>query len=56
MPEIDKDLQKEALKEALTEWLDKQFSAFGKWALRSILAVAFTTLMYLYLMTQGWHK
>lgn len=53
---IDKDIQKEALKEALSEWLDKQFSAFGKWALRSILAIAFTVLVYAYLTSQGWHK
>ncbi|QFP93687.1 hypothetical protein [Ralstonia phage P-PSG-11-1] len=56
MPNIDKDVQKEVLKEALTEWLDKQFASFGKWAMRSVLAAAFSALMYLYLTSQGWHK
>lgn len=53
---IDKDVQKEALKEALTEWLDKQFASFGKWALRSIAATAFAIVIYFYLNTPGLHK
>lgn len=56
MPNIDKDVQKEAVKEALQEWLDKQFSIFGKWTLSGLLAVAFAGAIYLWLAAHGWAK
>ncbi|MFZ6767526.1 hypothetical protein ACO0LM_10605 [Undibacterium sp. Di26W] len=56
----DKDLQrlaeKEAIKEALQEWLDKQFALFGKWTLAGLAAAGLAGLVYLALMGQGWHK
>lgn len=56
MPNIDKDVQKAALKEALREWLDEQFAAFGKWALRSLVALAFAAIVYLYITSHGWKQ
>lgn len=46
--------QKQAIKEALEEWLDKQFTAFGKWSLKGIVAIALAGLVYLWAMTHGW--
>ena len=33
MPELENEAQKEVIKEAISEWLDKQFSTLGKWTL-----------------------
>lgn len=46
---------KEALKEALKEWLDAQFATFGKWSFASFMAVVFSGIMYLALHALGWH-
>lgn len=56
MEENDKKLEKEVIKEALQEWLDKQFAAFGKWTAMGLLALAFAGCVYLGLIGQGWHK
>ena len=40
MQEISPDVLKTAVKEALSEWLDKQFSKFGKWGLAALLSIA----------------
>lgn len=56
MPEIDKQTEKEAIKEALQEWLDKQFALFGKWSLAGLFAAGLAGLVYLALLGQGWHK
>lgn len=47
---------KEIVKEALEEWLDKKFAQFGKWTLGGLSALAFAGLVYLALAGQGWHK
>ena len=56
MPNIDKDVQKEAVKEALQVWLDKQFMQFGKWTLSGLFAAAFAGAVYLWLVSHGWTK
>lgn len=56
MPEIDKNIQKEAVKEALQEWLDKQFATLGRWTFRGICAMGFAGLVYVWLTSSGWHK
>lgn len=56
MPDIDKAVQKEAVKEALQEWLDKQFAVLGKWTLGGLLSMGFAVLVYLYLSQNGWAK
>jgi hypothetical protein len=56
MPEIDKDTQKEIFKEAITEWLDKQFATLGKWTLGGACSAGLAALTYWVLSSQGWHK
>lgn len=48
------EAMKAAVKEALKEWLDAKFTAFGKWALASIAAVALAALVYFILSAHGW--
>ena len=50
------EVDKQIIKEAIQEWLDKQFAAFGKWSLVGILTMAMVGLFYLWLSAQGWHK
>lgn len=45
---------KEALKEALHEWLDQKFMQFGKWSFWGLMALSFGALIYVILRTQGW--
>ena len=56
----EKDLRnladKEAIKEALSEWLDKQWAEFGKWTFKGLLLMAFAGCVYLGLISQGYHK
>jgi len=56
MPDIDKNIQKEAVKEALQEWMDKQFATLGKWTFGGMASVAFAVMVYLYLAQHGWSK
>ena len=53
MSEEELRLHKEAVKEALQEWLDKQFAMFGKWTLTGLLAAAFVGAVYLWLASKG---
>jgi hypothetical protein len=50
------DQEKEIMKEAIEEWLDKQFAKFGKWSLATLLAGAIVWLFYGFLSIQGFHK
>ncbi len=54
MPEINasKEEQKKILKEALQEWLDAKYAAFGRWAFRSLVAMGIATLGYFYFLTK----
>lgn len=45
---------KEALKEALHEWLDQKFMLFGKWSAAGFACLVFGALIYVILKTQGW--
>jgi hypothetical protein len=56
MPQIDQEIQKQAVKEALQEWLDKQFATLGKWTAGGLLSMAFAVLVYRYLSQHGWSK
>lgn len=53
---LDKETQKQALKEAIQEWMDAQFAAFGRWTFYGLLAVAFAGCVYLAMKGQGWSK
>jgi hypothetical protein len=53
----DKDaLDKAIVKEAIQEWLDKQFASFGKWSLTGIACALAAWLFYAWLSAHGWHK
>lgn len=60
MSDLDKEEQKELIKaafrEAAMEWLDQQFSTFGKWTLAGIASALCVAALYLILSVNGWHK
>lgn len=47
---------KEAVKEALKEWLDEQFARVGRWTVHGIVAAALVALVYFILMHNGWRQ
>lgn len=47
---------KRVIKEAIREWLDEKFAAFGKWTLAGFLSLVTVALLYLVLWQNGWHK
>lgn len=53
---MNSDETKEALKEALHEWLDEKYAAFGRWSLHGLLAAALVGCMWLVVVGNGWHK
>lgn len=56
MPDIDDNTKKELIKEAISEWLDKQFATFGKWSLAAVASGVLAALGYWILTSNGWHK
>ena len=53
--DFDREQQKEIVKEAIREWLDEKYSAFGKWTVHGLAAASLCALVYL-LSTHGWLK
>jgi hypothetical protein len=47
---------KEALKEALKEWMDDKFASFGKWTAGALAAMALTAIVYGLITIAGYHK
>lgn len=47
---------KDALKEAMKEWLDEKFASFGKWSLTAMAAVALSWVIYGLISVNGFHK
>jgi hypothetical protein len=45
---------KDAMKEAIHEWLDEKFSQFGKWSLATISALTLAAILWFVLTTHGW--
>jgi hypothetical protein len=45
---------KDAVKEALKEWLDDKFLMVGRWTVNGILAAGLVALVYAILIHQGW--
>jgi len=57
MPDdLSSDREKEIMKEAIEEWLDKQFAKFGKWSMTGIFLAMMAWGFYGWLNFQGWHK
>jgi len=53
MPNMDKDVLKDAIKEGLREWLEEKFAQFGRWTLSGLMAAALAGMVYLALKGQG---
>lgn len=51
--DLDREEQKAAIKEAISEWLDVQFAVVGRWTVNGILAAAVAGLFYAWLVTKG---
>lgn len=51
---VEDEKIKEALKQALKEWLDEKFAAFGRWTFKGILAAMIFAAAYFFLITHGW--
>jgi hypothetical protein len=47
---------KDALKQALKEWLDDKFAQFGRWSFGAICAAGLGALTYFILQMNGWHR
>jgi hypothetical protein len=57
MPTIDDDEEKKKIiKEAIDEWLNKQFSVFGRWTFYGILSSGLGALAYIAFTHNGWIK
>lgn len=48
--------EKDALKEALKEWLDEKAASFGWFSIKTFGAVALMAMVYFIIQTQGWHR
>lgn len=48
------EVMKRVMKEALKEWLDSKFAAFGKWSLSTLAALALAALVWFILRMNGW--
>lgn len=53
MGQLTKEEAKAAMKEALNEWLDKQWASLGKWTFGGIASAGLSALAYLYFKTHG---
>lgn len=64
MPTIDeqqireavKAVAKDAAKEAMAEFLNAKFAAFGKWSLAGIGAMFLVAIIYFVALMNGWHR
>lgn len=50
----EEEKKKQIIKEALKEWLDEKFLAFGRWSAISFAALALYAVIYFILKTNGW--
>ena len=55
MGDFDRDEQKEIVKEAIREWLDEKYAAFGKWTFHGLVASVLGFAAY-WLAGHGWIK
>lgn len=53
---MSKNEHKEAVKEALKEWLDEKFIELGKWSFGALFALILATMIYFILWANGWHN
>lgn len=58
MPEdlrLSREEKKALIKEAISEWLESKYAAFGKWTLHGMAAAALAATAY-FLISHGWIK
>ena len=53
---LSKEESKEVIKEALHEWLDEKYAAFGRWSFHGFIALMIAAGCYFVLAANGWHK
>lgn len=53
---VDPEILKQAVKEAIHEWLDSRYATLGRWTMNGLCALAFAGMVYLALRGQGWTK
>ncbi len=51
---LTKEEMKEAAKEAIKEWLDYQFTLFGRHVFKLILSALLVAALYMVLKSNGW--
>ncbi|HEX6992237.1 MAG TPA: hypothetical protein VF151_10130 [Gemmatimonadales bacterium] len=51
-----KELMKEAFREAAKEFMQDQMAKFGRWSLHTIAAAGVVALLYFILQMSGWHR
>lgn len=54
--EEEREAIKLALQEALREWLEEKYAAFGKWSVHGLMAAGLAALVWLILTSSGWHR
>ena len=54
-PSEQKAIHKAAIKEAIEEWLDKQFITVGKWTVKGLAAISLVAILWVYAASQGWN-
>ena len=47
---------KNAVKEAIKEWIDERYRVLGRWTFGTFMAALFGALVYFTLTGHGWHK
>jgi hypothetical protein len=51
---IDPEMQKKLIKDAIKEWLNECYADFGRYTVKGVMALAFAGAVYLALRGQGW--
>lgn len=51
--DLDNEEKKRIVKEALQEWLDKQFAQVGRWTVRGLVSIGLGYAVYWYLTAHG---
>lgn len=54
LSQSERSVIKDAMKEAMKEWLDEKFAAFGRWSFYGFMAALFTAFTYFIMASTGW--
>jgi uncharacterized membrane protein YozB (DUF420 family) len=53
---LNREETKQAMKEAMREWMDDKFKEFGRWTFFGFMTALFGAAIYFMLYVNGWHK